>query len=525
MSIRTVVLWVPDWPVLAAMTQEEIPADQPVAVHDGRALTAVSAVARAQGVRRGMRRREAQRRCPELVLLHRDEGRDVRAFEPVAVAAETVVAGVEVTRPGMLLLPAGGASRYHGSEHVLAEQLVTQVAELTGHESQVGVADGLLAAVLAARASLVVPPDASAAFLAPRGVSELLHAVAGERAMAEVGAFIDLLHRLGLRTLGALVALPAAAVSARFGPVGSWAHRLARGEDLRPAALRRIEQDIEVGYDFDEPAQRVDEAAFAARRIAEELYTLLVDRSASCGRLRITARTEGGQELVRTWRTDIGALGALTAARITDRVRWQLEGWLSGSAQGPEPAPLIHLGLCAEEVVTAGAEQELLWGGVSGSDSRAHRALLRVQGLLGGDGVLTAEVQGGRAPSDQVHLVPWGQAVPPVRPADRPWPGRLPEPAPATVLTASVPARVLDAAQRAVQVDARLALSAPPALVAVPPEPPTTVLAWAGPWPVAERWWTPEGRRRVYLQVALENGRVLLLASSRGVWSVEALYD
>src|SRR5674476_946657 len=130
---------------------------------------------------RGVRRREAHRRCPELVLLHRDEGRDVRAFEPVAVAAETVVAGVEVTRPGMLLLPAGGASHYHGSEHVLAEQLVTQVAELTGHESQVGVADGLLAAVLAARASLVVPPDASAAFLAPRGVSELLHAAAGER--------------------------------------------------------------------------------------------------------------------------------------------------------------------------------------------------------------------------------------------------------------------------------------------------------------------------------------------------------
>ena len=229
MSIRTVVLWVPDWPVIAAMSQQEIPADQPVAVHDGRALTAVSAVARAQGVRRGMRRREAQRRCPELVLLHRDEGRDVRAFEPVAVAAETVVAGVEVTRPGMLLLPAGGASRYHGSEHVLAEQLVTQVTELTGHECQVGIADGLLAAVLAARASLVVPSEASAAFLAPCGVSELLHAAAGERAMAEVVAFIDLLHRLGLRTLGDLVALPAAAVSVRFGPVGSWAHRLARG--------------------------------------------------------------------------------------------------------------------------------------------------------------------------------------------------------------------------------------------------------------------------------------------------------
>src|SRR5674476_946656 len=80
----------------------------------------------------GQRRCASRRRTPRaggagLVLRHGDGGREVGAFEPVAVAAETVGAGVEVTRPGMLLLPAGGASHYHGSEHVLAEQLVTQV--------------------------------------------------------------------------------------------------------------------------------------------------------------------------------------------------------------------------------------------------------------------------------------------------------------------------------------------------------------------------------------------------------------
>ena len=158
MSTRTTVLWVPDWPVVAAATSEEVPPHLPTAVHDGRQLTAVSALARAEGVRRGMRRRQAQGVCPELVLLPADDARDVRLFEPVAAAAETVVAGIEVVRAGMLLLPAGGASRYHGSEDALAEKLIDAVAAGSGHECAVGTADGLLAAVLATRTGAVVPP-------------------------------------------------------------------------------------------------------------------------------------------------------------------------------------------------------------------------------------------------------------------------------------------------------------------------------------------------------------------------------
>ncbi|WP_307725007.1 DNA polymerase Y family protein [Cellulomonas aerilata] len=542
---RTAALWVPDWPVVAAMVAGQVEAHRPAAVHDGRRVTAVSAPARAQGVRRGMRRRQAQECCPGLELLTVDEGRDTRTFEPVAAAAETIVAGLEVARPGLLLLPAVGASRYHGSEEALAELLVSRVADATGHECQVGVADGLLAAVLAARSSRVVPAGTARTFLAPVAVDELVHAALGERAVAEVGDLVDLLHRLGLRTLGELTALPAADVEARFGQLGAWAHRLARGEDVRPPDRRRPESDVAVECELDPPAERVDAAAFAARRLAEQLQAMLLERSASCGRLRITARTEAGEELVRTWCTDAGGLGGLSAARITDRVRWQLEGWLSGGgrsgpvrdgAAAPEPSALVRLGISAEEVAPAGAEQGRLWGGASGGDLRAHRALLRVQGLLGGDGVLVATLQGGRDVRDQVHLVPWGDARATQRAADRPWPGRLPEPAPATVLVEPVAVEVLDAGGAAVRVDARLTTSGAPALVrwsgapgapAVPGLDATThrLVAWAGPWPMVERWWTPEVRRRVHLQVALEGGRALLLSCTQGTWACEAVYD
>lgn len=524
--VRTVALWVPDWPVLAAMTVADVPAHRPAAVHDGRRTTAVSATARAQGVRRGMRRRHAQECCPDLALLPVDPGRDTRLFEPVATAVETVVSGVEIVRPGVLLLPADGPRRYHGSEEVLAAALLDQVARLAGYEAQVGVADGPGAAVLAARAGRIVPLGATAAFLAPLAVAELAHVAAGR----DVDGLIDLLGRLGLRTLGDLARLPRTDLLTRFGALGGWAHRVAAGQDDRPSASRRLEPDVMVGHDLDPPVDRIEATAFAARRLAEDLHARMVDAGVGCGRLRVTARTESGQELRRTWRTE-AALGGLSVGRITDRVRWQLEGWLTGhvAGQDPDPAPLVRLELLAEDVVAVGAEQGRLWGEAAGVDLRAHRAVHRVQGLLGEDAVLSAAVQGGRDVVDQVHLAPWGQDAPPPRPVDRPWPGRLPAPAPATVLAEPQLVQLCDTDGRKVEVDARLRLSGDPTVVWWPPQDgrdtEAAVTGWAGPWPVVQRWWTSAGSRQVYLQVTVADGRAVLLGLRDGVWWIDALYD
>lgn len=529
---RTTVVWAPDWPVVAALEATGTPLHQPAAVLTGSRVHTVSALARREGVRRGMRRRQAQSVCPELVLLPADQDRDARLFEPLAVAVETVVPGIEVLRPGLLLLPAGGAARFHGTEDLLAERLVSAVAERTGHECQVGTADGLLAALVAARVEQRVPAGGSAAFLAPRPVDDLLAAaIQDERPVA---GLIDLLRRLGLRTLGDLAGLDGAEVHARFGAWGSWAWTLARGDDLRPPARRRPEADLEVDTALDPPAYRVDTATFVGRRLAEELHTLLTSHSVSCGRLRITAHTDAGEDLVRTWRTDTGGLGGLTAARITDRIRWQLDGWLTtGALSRPvdsdddqrDPVGIVRLTVTAEDVAPAGAEQGRLWGGSSGGDLRAHRALDRVQGLLGGDGVLTAVVQGGRDVRDQVHLRPWGAQNEPARPPDRPWPGRLPAPAPATVPEQPTPVEVIDGTGLPVSFDTRLTMSAAPVVVRTPTRD-HRIVGWAGPWPLAEGWWRETGPRlRVHLQVTLADGRALLLAAHPDGWTCEAFYD
>src|SRR3954454_17654252 len=149
--VRTLVLWCPDWPVVAAATAAGVAATAPMAVVAANRLVATSAVARAEGVRRGMRRREAQGKCPELVVFDDDPVRDARLFEAVAAAVEELAVGVEIVRPGVVAAPARGPAGYFGGEEAAAERLVDQVADRAGVESQVGVAEGIFAATLAAR--------------------------------------------------------------------------------------------------------------------------------------------------------------------------------------------------------------------------------------------------------------------------------------------------------------------------------------------------------------------------------------
>ncbi|WP_232663835.1 DNA polymerase Y family protein [Pseudonocardia sp. TRM90224] len=393
--VRVLALWSPDWPVTAAALAAHVPPERPAAVIVANRVLACSAVARSQGVRRGLRRREAQSRCPELAVLARDPERDARAFEPVVAAVEELAPGVEIVRPGLVALPAKGPVGYFGSEQAAAERLVDQVAARTGVECQVGVAEGLFAAVLAARRGIAVASGGTSAFLAPLGVDELDREPEVDRS-----ELVSLLRRLGLRSLGAFAALAAEDVASRFGADAVLAHRLARGLDPRPPLRRRPPEELTVDIELDPPVDRVDAAAFAARGLAERLHRLLAGHGLSCTRLGVGALTESGEVLHRVWR----CAEPLTPAGTVDRVRWQVDAWLTKGGSGA----VTRLWLVPEETVAAGALQLGLWGDVGEADERAGRALVRVQALLGPESVVTAVLGAGRDPAERVRLVPWG---------------------------------------------------------------------------------------------------------------------
>ncbi len=130
---------------------------------------------------------------------------------------------------------------------------------------------------------------------------------------------------------------------------------------------------------------------------------------------------------------------------------------------------IVRLRLVPDGVVEHAGLQLGLWGDAGVERDRAHRAMTRVQGLLGPEAVVTAVASGGRDPVDEITYVPWGDERLPARPADRPWPGRLPPPAPATVLVEPLPVDVQDVAGVRVGVTARLAVTAPPARLVITP--------------------------------------------------------
>jgi protein ImuB len=176
--------------------------------------------------------------------------------------------------------------------------------------------------------------------------------------------------------------------------------------------------------------------------------------------------------------------------------------------------------------------------------------------MLGHGAVQCPVVAGGRSPADQVLLVPFSDTGTPLLPADRPWPGRIPAPAPATVYPAPVPARVTDDSGVVVTVTGRAQASALPARLWLwlPADVgggrsgggrsgggwsgggwsdggrsggrSLAVISWAGPWPVTERWWDlASSRRQARFQLVTEDGSAWLAVVQDGHWLIEASYD
>jgi protein ImuB len=519
-GVRTLVLWCRDWPVVAL----ERPVGEPVAVVRANRVVATSAAARVAGVTEGLRRREAQRRCPEVTVVERDEDREARAFERLVSVLDDITPRIEVSTPGSCAFPTRGPSRYFGGDQALAQR----VGELVGSRLPeragcgVGIAEGTFAATLAAQRSLaraaatpvVVAPGATPGFVAPFPVAVLARPGPADDEL------VDVFVRLGLRRLADLAALPAADVLARFGVDGRLVHRLASGIDERPPHLADPPADLDQVAELDPPAERVDQAAFVAKSLADALCDALASRGLATTRVAVGVETTGGATVERLWRDE----GTLSAAAIAQRMRWQLDGWLSrpgAVSRGGVRRIVLH----PDEVVAATGRQQGFWGGATAADERARRGAARVQGLLGGEAVVVPEPRGGRGAGEQYRLVPIDQAGAPP-PPDAPWPGRLPRPHPASVWSEPVPAELVDDAGRSIGVSGRGVPTASPARLSIDGDRWLEVEGWAGPWLVDERWWDPVAhRRRARVQVVVEGGDAHLVALEAGRWWIEATYD
>ena len=411
----------------------------------------------------------------------------------------------------------------------------------------------------------MVPPGQSRPFLADLPLISLADPISPLHPDEDgTAALLDVLWRLGIRTLGDLAALSEADVLGRFGWPGVLAHRLACGLDDRPLQAEAAGDSASVEAEIDPPADRIETVAFMARALADDMVARLARDGLDCVSIDIEAQSDSGHASRRRWRHEL----RFTEAAVVDRVRWQLEGWYRSSERPTGPITLIRL--TPRVVAPADGRQLGMWGARSAADERAARALARVQGLLGAEAVTVPRLAGGRRPADTGLRVPLHAAeadTSPARdpstaaanmdkgkkskgrrsaktarttatkdkkvkagraaePADAPWPGRLPSPQPAVVLDRPEPIMVTDCGGAPVTVSGRGEVSAAPWQVTDSRNHDRTVVAWAGPWPLDERWWRPPARRRqARFQLVLNDGSAHLCVLEAGRWWREATYD
>jgi len=522
------VVWCPDWSVVAALEEAAAPPRAPAAVLRANVVEVCNGPARAEGVRRGQRRRDAQARCPELLLLPANPERDARAFEPVLATVEDLRPGVAALRPGLLAVRAPGS--WYGTEEKAAATVSQAVVETGVWDVRTGIADDLFTAEQAARGAAsqewtVVPPGGAPAYL--RDLPVTLVADDGPRGRE----LVDLLRRLGLRTLGDLADLPADAVEHRLGDYGAAVRRRARGEDRALFAARTPPPELDADVCFEPPLDSVEAITFSVRTTAERFVTSLAHHQLVATGVRIEAESEGTVCSARTWLHP----RHFGARDLVDRVHWQLQSADVGGAlrarkeSGRVTAPIDRVRFVPEVVEPAAAHGEALWG--TAGDDLVERGVARVQGMVGFEAVRRPVLQGGRSPAARQAMVPWGERAVDLRPLDRPWPGRVPGPAPVRVFATPLAAEVLDDADRDVAVTDRGVVTGEPrrfragAGAGGPALPWQPVTAWAGPWPTDEDWWAGGAGRSARFQVVGADGRAWLLLRSPAGWTLEAAYD
>ncbi|MGV8851360.1 MAG: DNA polymerase Y family protein [Rhodoglobus sp.] len=516
---RVLVLWCPDWPVVAARQHEKLPADAPLVLTEKGLVFAASASARAEGVSRGLSLREAQSRFPGLIDRVYDSGLDSRAFEPVIAGVEELIPGVQLLRPGMCAVRVRGAAQYYGGEKAAALTVIDRVNEIAASDARAGIADALFTAVHAARSTVgaeprsrsghvrLVPVGASAEFLAPLPISVL-----------DEPQIATLLLKLGISTLGDFAQLGHNDVRTRLGELGSRLHSLASGRDPQAFIARRPPLDLDVVIDFEPALDRVDQVAFGIRSRADDFIEALVHAQLVATAIRIELDSESGEIAERVWLHP----RSFSASDVVDRVRWQVQG--SSLIEAGLSSGISRVRIVPETVDAIGNHETGLWG--SELEPRIHHGLSRVQSMLGHGAVLMPTVQGGRTLQSRQQLTAWGDRGVGERSAQRPWPGSLPVPLPGTVFSSRHAVHVFAHDGSPVSVDERGHIAAEPARFATSGSRSRTLTAWAGPWPLAERWWEVGRPGQSWrFQAVDDTGCAWLLVLDDGGWWAEARYD
>ncbi len=245
----------------------------------GPILHAVTKAAAERGAKAGARLTDARALDPRLVAVPADPTGDAALVQKLARWAGRWSPLVEVDEPDGLRLDVSGVTHLFGGERGLARDVHTRFAQI-GLTVRIAIAPTAAASwAFAHHAPCICVIDELAAKLGPLHISAL-------RLDFDT---IRTLERLGLKTIGALLAVPRLALARRFRGAENVVDALDRalGRTPEPLAAIPVDPSPRAALRLEEPATHPEAASQALERLIPNLVDQLEERHLGARRLEL----------------------------------------------------------------------------------------------------------------------------------------------------------------------------------------------------------------------------------------------
>ena len=290
-------IYVPNFSVAAVLRAEPELRACAVAILEGKPplekIIAANDKASRTGIAPGMTKAQAEL-CPELALRPRSPLQESSAHAALLDCAQSFSPCVEDAACDTALLDLSGMESLLGTLPEIATAISSRAIAL-GFEANVAVASNPDAAMIAARGFsgvTVIPPKKEAEQLGVLPVAVLFsnHGEGEEQQSAE--RLLETLDRWGIRSLRALAALPAVALSERLGQEGLRLQQLACGNASRTLVPVEAPLVFEEAVELEHPIVLLEPLAFLLNRLLEQLCARLAAWALSTQELHLTLQLD-----------------------------------------------------------------------------------------------------------------------------------------------------------------------------------------------------------------------------------------
>jgi protein ImuB len=297
-------LYAKEFPAQAILRLRPELRGQPVVVVEGepplQTVCSFNAKARYLGIVRGMTRVELDT-FSSLIVLSRSRTEEVSTHAVLLESAGDFSPRVEDRSDGcyfLCVIDIAGTEKLLGTPEVLARKLLRCV-QAVGVSASVAMSRNFYTALSCVRGSstriTLIEPGNEGPALAPLPLNVLN--VSSEHA--------ETFALWGIRTLGALAALPEKELIARIGQEGRRLRQLARGELPHHFVPHEAAFELQERMELDTPVEQLDSLLFVLGVMFEQLTVRAMARVLALASVIITLSLEGGTTHVRTVRPNL----------------------------------------------------------------------------------------------------------------------------------------------------------------------------------------------------------------------------